>query len=110
VLRGEVLHIDHFGNVITSIGRLAWTGADTLRFEPQFGRDRSVASALDAVRCRVTVGTYTIEGINRTYGAVEPGTLTALIGSAGQLEIGVNEGSAAHYLNVSTGDPVTVTI
>ncbi len=23
---GEVLHIDHFGNVITSIGRLIWTG------------------------------------------------------------------------------------
>ncbi|RPJ01692.1 MAG: hypothetical protein EHM39_02940, partial [Chloroflexi bacterium] len=106
-VRGEVLHIDHYGNVITSIGRLMWTSADFLHFQPQFGRDHGVYPPIFATRCRVTVGGQTISGIHRTYGDVPPGTLVALIGSAGQLEIGFNQGSAAEYLNVSVGDPVT---
>ena len=106
---GEVLHIDHFGNIVTSIGRLAWTGADTLHLEPQFGRDHNLLPPLlDVTRCTVTLGDQTIPAIHKTYCDVPPGTLTALIGSSGQLEIGVNQGSAAERLAASLGDPVAV--
>jgi S-adenosylmethionine hydrolase len=108
-IHGEVLHTDHFGNIITSIGRLEWTGPDTLHLEPQFGRDHNLLPPLlDVTRCTVTIGGQTIPAIRETYSNVRPGMLTALIGSAGQLEIGVNQGNAAEYLTVAIGDPVTI--
>ncbi len=104
-----MLHIDHFGNIVTSIGRLEWTGPDTLHLEPQFGRDHDLLPPLlDVMRCTVTIGGQTIRAIHKRYAAVPPGELTALIGSAGQLEIGVNQGSAAARLAASIGDPVAV--
>jgi S-adenosylmethionine hydrolase len=108
-IRGEVLHVDHFGNIVTSIGRLEWTGPDTIHLEPQFGRDHDLLPPLlDVARCTVTIKDQTIPAIHKTYDDVSPGTLTALIGSAGQLEIGVNQGSAAECLAASIGDPVAV--
>jgi S-adenosylmethionine hydrolase len=110
-IHGEVLHIDHFGNIITSIGRLGWTGPNTLHFEPQFGRDHLLLPpVIDASHSTLMIGTQTIKGICRTYGEVPPGTLAALVGSSGQLEIGLNQGSAAKYLSASIGDPVTINI
>jgi S-adenosylmethionine hydrolase len=110
LVHGEVLHIDHFGNIITSIGCLAWTGPDTLQLQPSFGRDRDhpVPPVISARRCRVMVGTGAPLAIHRTYGDVPPGTPTALVGSSGQLEIGINQGCAAQVLAVSTGDAVTL--
>ncbi|MBI5959486.1 MAG: SAM-dependent chlorinase/fluorinase [Chloroflexi bacterium] len=107
-IRGEVLHIDHFGNIITSIGRLTWTTGDSLRLEPIFGLNRESLSAIPRLSCKITIGTYTLDKLNLTYGAVPPGDLTALVGSSGQLEIGVNQGHAARALSVSMGDPVQV--
>lgn len=104
-IRGEVLHVDHFGNLITSIGILSWTGDNWLRLDPQFGQNDPLPR-LNAAACQITVGTQTLASIHSTYGAVSPGTLTALVGSSGQLEIGVNQGHAAQTLGVSAGDPV----
>lgn len=105
-VRGEVLHIDHFGNVITSIGHLAWAGDSTLELDPQFGSQRSETVRLHPDRCRVRIHDASLSPIRRTYGAVAPGALTPLVGSSGQLEIGVNQGSAAQALGVALGDPV----
>jgi S-adenosyl-L-methionine hydrolase (adenosine-forming) len=105
---GEVLHIDHFGNIITSIGQLRWSG-DTLRLDPAFGDGHPVEQpVINAADCTITVGPHTLHAIRRTYGAVAPGTLTALIGSTGQLEIGVNQGHAAQTLTIQPGDPVSL--
>ncbi len=107
-LDGEVLHIDRFGNLITSIGRLAWDGPELLRFAPRFGVQASAPETLRAAACQVRIGERTIGPIRPTYGAVPPGARTALIGSAGQLEIGVNQGHAASVLGAAIGDPVTL--
>jgi hypothetical protein len=106
--RGEVLHIDHFGNIITSIGRLDWLAADTLRLQPIFGTSRTENPVFSRSACMLDIGTHGLVGLNPTYGAVPPGILTALVGSSGQLEIGINQGHAAHALNVSIGDPVVL--
>ncbi len=105
---GEVLHIDHFGNVITSIGRLAWAGPEALRFAPRFGGRVSAPETLNAATCQVLVGGRAIGPVRPTYGAVPPGALIALIGSAGQLEIGINQGHAASALGAAIGDPVSL--
>ena len=105
---GEVLHIDHFGNLITSIGRLAWHGSEILRFAPRFGGRVSAPETLNAAGCQVLVGERAIGPVRPTYGAVSPGALTALIGSAGQLEIGINQGHAASSLGAVIGDLVSL--
>lgn len=108
-IEGEVLHIDHFGNVVTSIGRLIWLRSDMLELSPQFGEHRSQRLSLPAAACRLQIGTHTLQTIWPTYGAVAPGCPTLLIGSSGQLEMAVNQGSAAQALNAALGDPVTLT-
>jgi hypothetical protein len=109
-IQGEVLHIDHFGNVITSIGQLTWRDATTLQLDPRFGKHTHALPPIMANRCRVTAGSQTLTPIRSTYGAVPPGRLTLLVGSSGQLEIGMNQGSAAQALHVAMGDPVTLMI
>lgn len=109
-IHGEVLHVDHFGNVITSIGTLTWTGETTLTLTPTFGASACAGDSvtLDTAHSHVQIGNHTLSGINRTYGDVSPGELTALVGSTEQLEIGVNQGHAARRLQVQPGDPVTL--
>ncbi len=90
-LRGEVIAVDAFGNAITNLD------AETLA-----RRSRELA------RARVEAGGARISGISRTYGEHPPGSLVALIGSAGYLEIAEVNGSAARRLSLEEGDPVTV--
>jgi S-adenosylmethionine hydrolase len=42
----------------------------------------------------------------RTYGQADAGSLVALIGSSGQLEIAVVQGNAAQHLNVAANQEV----
>lgn len=87
-LRGEVVHIDRFGNLITNIPG-EWLGGST-------------------EEARVTVGRELIGPVRRTYGDVAAGALVALVGSIGLLEVSVRDGSAARRLDVDRGTPVTV--
>jgi S-adenosylmethionine hydrolase len=105
-IAGQVLHIDHFGNIITSIGSLTWQSPDTLQLSPQFGSQ--VPIEISAPTCRVLIGTEIIQSIRPTYGTVDPGALVALVGSSGQLEIGINQGNAAQTLEVKLNDRVTL--
>jgi S-adenosylmethionine hydrolase len=114
-LSGEVLHADHFGNVITSIGRLSWQ-ENGLSFEPAFrkteggepeaGGGKPVGFRVEETT--VTVAGQELTGVHRTYAEVEPGEVLALVGSEGHLEIAVREGSAARRLRLRPGDPVTL--
>jgi S-adenosylmethionine hydrolase len=92
-LRGEIVHIDQFGNLITNIRRA------TLQ--------RSLGVSGDHVEVRVK--RQSIRGIARTYADQPEGHLLALIGSSGYLEVAVNQGSAAALLGCDKGDSVTLT-
>lgn len=107
-LTGEVLHADHFGNVITSIGRLLWKGKGLL-LEPAFGEaggEKGVCPQAD--EASVIAAGRKLVGVHRTYAEVEPGQVLALVGSEGHLEIAVREGSAAERLGLQSGDPVAL--
>jgi S-adenosylmethionine hydrolase len=83
---GTVLHIDRFGNLVTSIRAEAFEAFGPL-------------SIRLAGRPLPFVGTY---------GELTPGQAGALIGGSGRLEIAVREGSAAARLRARRGTPVVV--
>jgi len=92
-LRGEIIYIDQFGNLITNIR------GSTLAREGD-GPDEGVL---------VRVKRRQVQGIAGAYADREPGELLALVGSSGYLEIAVNQGSAAALLGCEKGDSVTLT-
>ncbi len=107
---GEILHADHFGNVITSIGLLRWEG-ENVSLVPTFqagGSERPVKVRLRADKATVLVADQEIRGVHRTYANVEHGQTLALVGSEGHLEIAVREGNAASKLNLQPGQAVTL--
>ena len=79
-LRGRIVHVDRFGNLLTNV-RLA-PGA--------------------AARGAVEIAGRTL-AVVATYGDAPSGALVALVGSTGRLEIAVNGGSAAGVLGASVG-------
>ena len=105
---GEVLHVDRFGNVVTSIGQLLW-GGDGLSLDPAFG-DTEVRAQCDAAEATVVVAGQEIAGVRRTYAEVDPGEMLALVGSSGHLEVAVRKGSAAQWLGVRPGDEVVLRV
>ena len=79
-LVGEILRIDHFGNLITNITR------DHL--DP----------FLESKGLTIRIGGLALAKVSTTYSDVSEGQPLALIGSSNALEIAVNGGNAAHDL------------
>ncbi|HLU11538.1 MAG TPA: SAM-dependent chlorinase/fluorinase [Oceanobacillus sp.] len=108
-ITGEVVHIDHFGNIVTSIGQMHWVAPERLTLAPRFGENVATVP-IPASETVVYIAGHTILGIQRTYSEVGRGELLAMIGSNGYLEIAVNQGNAGAWLDVSIGDEVTVRV
>jgi len=89
-LLGEVVHIDHFGNVISNIHR------DDIQVELE-----QVTVAL----CGVTLA-----GMVPTFGAKAPGELVALYSSNNYLIVSEVNGSGAVHIGAKIGDKVEVTL
>ncbi len=85
----EIIHIDHFGNLITSLEASHLAGQ---------------------VVKRVNIGGRSIDGLVRTFGERPPGELVALYGSTAFLIVSEVNGSAAARLGANVGDPVSVEI
>jgi S-adenosylmethionine hydrolase len=89
---GQVIHVDRFGNLITSI----------------MSKDLADHSPLrEGV---VKIKGQSIQGIVNTYAEVTPGKLLALIGSEEHLEISVSGGSASQTLAAKVGDEVLLKV
>src|SRR5262245_28512049 len=80
---GEVLRVDHFGNLMTNID------------------DSALGTISGTVIVRI--GELVIPRVVATYADVTPGELCALVGSSDRLEIAVNGGSAAAALGLGRG-------
>ena len=106
---GEVMHIDHFGNIITSIGYLYWTEEERLILRPAFN-DQSPEILIESTNSLVRVHGQTIYTVRAAYGDAMRGDWLALVGSNGYLEIAVNQGNAAERLDVIVGDQVELKI
>jgi len=107
MITGEVLHIDHFGNIITSIGTLEWLTKNQLELRPRFGDEKASLRFHDA---DVMLNERTFEGIVGNYAVTTPGDWLAMVGSSGFLELAINQGNCASRLGTLIGDPVKIRI
>jgi S-adenosylmethionine hydrolase len=90
-LVGEIVFIDHFGNLITNIPGEAFARMD----------DRHI---------QILVGDQEVSRRVRAYGEAEKGTLVALNSSSDLMEVAVSGGSAQKKLGASIGTPVSVQV
>ena len=102
ILRGRVVHVDRFGNLVTDIPADLLT-VDASPSGPPRGVPRGRPSPLNV---QIEVGGAVIEGLSASY--AEADGLLAIIGSFDTLEIALKNGSAASKLNACPGDPVVV--
>jgi len=86
-IRGEIVYVDHFGNLISNV-------SPTL-----FPADAFV----------ISVGRVRVGGVSQTYATVAPGTPVAVVNSFGLLEIAVRNGRACDALACGPGASVTLT-
>ncbi len=104
-LTGEVAHIDHFGNIITSIGKLRWLNEGNLELDPLW-HDAFPSMRFAAAETNTTIHSHTIHGISHAYHEAPLGAILAQIDSNGFLEIGANHDNAAERLDVQLGDKI----
>ncbi len=89
--QGEIIHIDHFGNLATNI------------------RDEHLINRLDKKsEFVVKIKKEEINGLVNTFGEKPTGDLVALIGSTGNLVISVVNGNAATTLQSKVGETVSL--
>jgi len=92
VLHARVVHVDRYGNLITSIPEATlrdFLGSDEAAFD-------------------LSIGDHTIHALGSHYAEVQPGALLALVGSSGLIEVAAREESAARKLGVEVGRPLRV--
>lgn len=84
-IEGSVIHVDHFGNIVTNL-------------------DASIAARpfeLDIANTKITT-------LSRAYSEAETDEPFVIFGSAGLIEISVKNGSAAEKLRARRGTPLTL--
>ncbi len=89
-IQGWVVHIDHYGNLITNISHDL--------FEQSAGRHK----------LKIFIGNTIIHELVDTFGNVAEGEAAAIFGSSGMMEIIVNKGNAERMLGVQKGAPVSI--
>lgn len=93
-LRGVVLKVDRFGNLVTNIT----------------AQDAPLLFAVPAPSFKITVGKREITEILPHYAQGAPGEVFGILGSMGYLEIAANRASAAQVLGCGKGTEVQVTV
>ncbi len=107
-LVGEVTHIDHFGNLITSIGWLRHVEEERLLLDPMLGQGAAMSFHADNVVVRVH--NETIYGVRHSFHEGARGELMAHVDSNNYLEIAINQGNAAQRLDAAVGDVIELRI
>ena len=89
-IMGEVVRVDHFGNLVTNVDR------------PLFERFAAGGGV------SIAAGTQVIDRVAATYADVPRGSACALFNSSGRLEVAVNGRSACLLFGFGRGTPVTI--
>jgi S-adenosyl-L-methionine hydrolase (adenosine-forming) len=89
VWRGTILHVDHFGNIVTNFPAKLSSGLVNSKFE-------------------VTLGEYRIYQYFQDYSSSRVGELFLIQGSSGYLEISARQANAASQLGISITDTLTL--
>jgi S-adenosylmethionine hydrolase len=104
---GEVVHLDHFGNAVTSLGQFERRG-DGWQLQPWLPGLSPRLIRGRSLLLKLPDGT-SIE-LRRTFADVAPGEAVAYIGSEGLLEIAVNQDHAGRRLGLQRGSIVRLEV
>ncbi|MEW6618268.1 MAG: SAM-dependent chlorinase/fluorinase [bacterium] len=85
---GQIIYIDHFGNLITNIVKEEFTFDDS--------------------KVLIEIAGQEIKGINKTYSQLKPGELLALWGSSNHLEVAANQANAQQLLKIEKGKTAVI--
>jgi len=89
-IQGWVMHIDHFGNLITNVTA------------------EMISHLKDGSPLKIYIGNTILQKIVHTFSDVDPGEPAAIIGSSGHLEVVVNSGNASEMLSANKGTPISI--
>ena len=92
MLRGVVLKVDRFGNLVTNI-------------TPQ---DAPMLFASEPAPFKILVGKHEITEVHSNYSEGAPGEVFGILGSMGYLEIAANRGSAAKIVGTGKSSEVVI--
>lgn len=95
-LRGEIVHVDHFGNLISNIHRDLF---EVNNIRPDPGHIKNIS----LVAPNSTISLTLVEAILETYGKAAPGDIVVLFGSSGFLEIARVNGRADNFVQNQLG-------
>ena len=84
-IEGSVIHIDHFGNIVTNI-----------------------TADMAGKAFQLEVAGLPVNDMRERYAGTPAGQPFAIVGSSGLIEISINGGSAAEIMRVSVGSPVII--
>ena len=99
-IKGMVIYIDHYGNVITNITKELFKNSYQNR---KFG-----IQLKPAMKYSSDFGNNELEEINRNYDDVSEGEVVAFFNSAGHLEIAINNGDASGLLGLKNREIIRV--
>ncbi len=88
---GQILHIDHFGNLVTNFHSGDFPDLET----------RNVSMA---------IGPQQVSVVARSYAECGPGELFLIVGSSGYVEVSINQASAARAIGCETGAPAELMV
>ncbi len=92
-MRGEVVHVDRFGNLVTNIDREIF---------------KQFVDNLSGKGFKIRVGNKSISKVNSSFAESKPGEVLAIFGSSDMLEISVCGGNAQMVLGVGKGKEIEV--
>jgi len=114
-VEGQIIYIDRFGNLITNITKeYLIKGAGGQKPEVRskkpdaFEKTSKDKMLLKYDTIETTIGKKKIIGLSKTYIDAESGEPLVLIGSAGFLEVSINQGNAQKYFRVDRGNKIRV--
>ena len=116
-VEGQIIYIDRFGNLITNIKKeylVKWVGGQKSEVGSQKTDTCKKASKEKILSQRDTMET-TIEkkkiiALSKNYTDVNAGEPLVLIGSAGFLEVSINQGNAQRYFKADKGSKIIIEI
>ncbi len=97
VLRGEIIYSDHFGNLITNIGK-----SDLEKLGKELGQ------TVDLSRGKFQIGPYEISGVKKRYDQGSSQDLSVLFNSFDLLEIFLYQASAQRFTQFGPEEKVIV--
>jgi hypothetical protein len=101
-LRGQVILVDHVGNLLTNLFRRHLLALAAVKYGDHASYD------LQALPWHVRLGDTLINGLQLTFGSRPPEELVAVLGEVDDLTVAVVNGSAQQRLKVHVGEVVEI--